>query len=82
MKKTYFLKNSTVFYTLITVLVIPSIGNAQTDHAVSFFPNKSISISLWEFLFVVIAIAVVLYFAFKTKRYKDLYYINFEIHGR
>jgi cytochrome c oxidase cbb3-type subunit 1 len=73
MKKTYFLKNSTVFYTLITVLVMPSIGNAQTDHAISFFPNKSISISLWESLFVIIAIAAVLYFAFKTKRDTDLY---------
>lgn len=73
MKNNIYSKISLIFtLTLVTVLS-PSLLHAQTDHPVSFFPNKSIGLGLWLTLLIALAVLAVLYFAFKTKRDTEIY---------
>lgn len=70
------LSHTTVFTHVLVVLLIqfiPLNSMAQTDHAVSFFPNKSIGIAFWLAALIISIVIAVLYFAFKTKRETELF---------
>jgi cytochrome c oxidase cbb3-type subunit 1 len=73
MKKAPHSKLYSIVALVITSILLPSITQAQTDHPISFFPNKTIGLGLWITLFVALAVVAILYFAFKTKRDTDIY---------
>ncbi|MBL7920712.1 MAG: cbb3-type cytochrome c oxidase subunit I [Bacteroidia bacterium] len=73
MKKNIHSKISLIFTLALITVLSPSLSQAQTDHPVSFFPNKTIGLGLWLTLLIALAVIAVLYFAFKTKRDTKIY---------
>lgn len=71
MQKLISMKLKSILALLTAIVFLPSALNAQSVHAVSFFPNKSIGFDLWAIVCVLIAVVAILYFTFKTKRDAD-----------